>query len=265
MISCVVLTKNEEENIVDCLESVSFCDEIIVVDDYSDDRTISVINNINFINKKTKIYQRHLDGDFAKQRNFGLEKTKGEWILFVDADERVTPELREEILEQVRNSPSTGSGPSAFSLRRKDFLFGRWLEHGETGNIKLLRLVRKDKGKWERRVHEELRVRQLADGKLGTLEGSLLHYPHQTVSEFLKEINFYTDLNVKEFYKNGIRVPPWAIILYPLAKFVKNYFLKLGFLDGMAGYLQASIMSFHSFMTRAKLWQMYRHSGLSRI
>ena len=176
-------------------------------------------------------------------------------------------------------SGQAGSGSSAFSLRRKDFLFGRWLEHGETGNIKFIRLVRKDKGRWERRVHERLEIRQLADGTLGTLKEPLLHYPHQTVSEFLEKINFYTDLNAAildsrlrgktlTLLSRCARNDKWrglSVLIYPLAKFIQNYFLKLGFLDGMAGFLQATLMSFHSFMTRGKLWEMeQRHCEESK-
>lgn len=264
MISAVVLTKNEEENIVDCLESVSFCEEIIVVDDYSEDRTIGVIRRIGEIREKTKIFSRHLDGDFAGQRNFGLKKAKGEWILFVDADERVTPELAREIREigEIRGIRGIGG----FYIKRRDFLFGRWLKYGEIRNIKFIRLisraslqVRKGAGHWERRVHERLGALGTL-GTLGTLKEPLLHYPHQTVSGFLREINFYTDLNAQEFYEQEKRLPRGlAIVIYPLVKFMQNYFLKLGFLDGMAGFLQASFMSFHSFLTRGKLWEMHNH------
>ena len=129
-------------------------------------------------------------------------------------------------------------------------MFGKWLKHGETGSVKLLRLARKDEGRWVRPVHEVWQVK----GQTLELKNPLLHYPHQTVKELLEEINFYTSLNAQVFYDQGVRARPWQIIVYPLGKFIKNYFWKWGFLDGMAGFLSAVFMSFHSFLTRSKLW-----------
>lgn len=243
MISAVVLTKNEEKNIGECLKTLQWCDEIVVIDDYSTDKTIGVIRGFRGIGEKVKIFSRKLGGDFSAQRNYGLEKARGEWVLFVDADERVTAALAKEIggIGEFR-------GIEGFYIKRRDFLFGKWLKHGETRDIRLIRLIRKGAGRWERRVHEKLRIL----GEVGDLREPLLHYPHQSLTEFLEDINFYTDLDAKEFYQN-YRRDDISIVFYPLAKFVQNYFLKLGFLDGMAGFLQATLMSFHSFLTRAKL------------
>lgn len=258
MISAVVLTKNEEKNIGECFETLGWCDEIIVVDDYSSDQTIDQIKNFAQVTPvKVRIFERHLDGDFAGQRNYGLEKAAGDWVLFVDADERITPELSEEITQKI-GIPKNCAG---FYIKRKDFIFGKWLNHGETGNIKLLRLAKKKAGEWQRLVHEVWQI----GGKAGELQNPLLHYPHQTVREFLEDINFYTSLNAKAFYDEGLKVSAWQIIVYPAAKFLKNYFWRLGFLDGTSGFLIAVFMSFHSFLTRAKLYLLACHSGLSRI
>ncbi len=246
MISVVILTKNEEKNIKECLKTLEWCDEIVVADDFSEDKTAEIIQNYN---SKVKIFENHLDQNFANQRNFGLEKASGEWVLFVDADERVTPQLEEEISKlKLANSSYKG-----FYIKREDFLFGKRLEHGETGNIKLLRLARKDSGNWERPVHETWEVK----GLVGELTNPLLHYSHQSISEFLTDINLYTDINSKEFYKKGEKSGLWQIIFYPLAKFFKNYFFLFGFLDGLEGVIMATMMSFHSFLTRAKLWLLW--------
>ncbi|MGB9706711.1 MAG: glycosyltransferase family 2 protein [Microgenomates group bacterium] len=246
MISAVVLTKNEEKNIAPCLKSLWWCDEIIVIDDYSENETIPRIKNL-----KLKIYKRHLGGDFAKQRNFGLKKAQGEWVLFVDADERVTPALAAEIKKKILKTPYQG-----FYLKRQDFWGGKLLQYGETANIKLLRLGKKSAGWWERPVHEVWKIK----GRIGELKNPLLHYPHQTVSDFLKDINFYTDLNAKFFYQKGVKTSCWQILAYPAGKFIVNYFLKRGFLDGTAGFIFALFMSFHSFLTRAKLWLLGQNS-----
>ncbi|MEK7502101.1 MAG: glycosyltransferase family 2 protein, partial [Patescibacteria group bacterium] len=191
MISAVVLTKNEEKNIVDCLESLSWCDEIIVVDDNSEDRTAEISKKFS-----AKVFIRNLNSDFSKQRNFGLEKASGDWILFVDADERVTPLLRKEIIQSTNNPINQYDG---FYIKRKDFMWEKELKYGETGNVVLLRLARENKGEWEGKVHEEWKVK----GSVGEFKNSILHYPHPTISEFLKEINYYTDIRAKELFEKG--------------------------------------------------------------
>ncbi|MBI5465165.1 glycosyltransferase family 2 protein [Candidatus Gottesmanbacteria bacterium] len=249
LISAIVLAKNEEKNIKECLRTLKWCDEIIIMDDYSDDETIK---KCQMSNVKCQIYKRHLNEDFAGQRNFGLEKAVGEWVLFVDADERISAALTAEIQCQMSNVKCQIY--EGYYFRRQDFLFGKWLSHGETGNIKLLRLAKKEAGRWVRPVHEIWEVR----GKIGELKNSLLHYPHQTIKEFLENINFYTTLNARVFFNQGIKSSWWQIVAYPVAKFGKNYFFQCGFLDGMAGLLQAIFMSFHSFLTRAKLWLLWQ-------
>jgi len=259
MISTVVLTKNEEKNIVDCLESLLWCDEIIVIDDNSEDRTVEIVQNSKLraqnYSSKLKIYKRSLNNDFATQRNYGLSKANGDWVLFVDADERVPEALASEIINLIR---LTGSGQisneyNGFYIKRRDFMWGKELKHGETGNIYLLRLAKKNKGKWEGRVHEEWKI----EGRIGTLKNHLDHYPHPTISEFLSDINFYTDLRAKELFEKGLRSNFISILFYPTAKFLSNYFLKLGFLDGMQGLAFAIMMSFHSFLVRGKLWHLW--------
>lgn len=251
MISVVIITKNEEKNIIDCLESVSWADEILIIDDFSEDRTLEVAQSLDL--KNLKSLRSRLSDDFSKQRNLGLLKAKYDWILFLDADERVTPELREEIntvlIEEKQKPKHAG-----FYIQRKDVLWGKLLEHGETGNIKLLRLGKKNNGIWKGNVHEVWDMK----GNVSELDSHILHYPHPTVSEFLREINFYTSLRANELYKNGIKVKWYDIIIYPKAKFIKNFFLKLGFLDGMEGLVFALFMSFHSFLVRGKLWQLWQ-------
>ena len=259
MISVVVLTKNEEKNIVDCLESLAWCDEIIIIDDYSEDKTLEIIQNSKFkiqnYNSKFKIYKRHLNGDFSTQRNFGLEKVSGDWVLFVDADERVPEALASEISNFIH---STSSGQisnkyNGFYIKRGDSMWGKELKHGETGDIWLLRLAKKDSGKWKGKVHEEWKIK----GRIDALKNHLDHYPHPTISEFLSDINFYTNLKANELFEKGVRSDFISILLYPTAKFLSNYFLKLGFLDGLHGLVFAIMMSFHSFLVRGKLWHLW--------
>ena len=250
MISVIILTKNEEKNILDCLETVSWADEIIILDDNSVDRTLEAAENLGL--KNLKIIKRELQADFSAQRNYALSKAANEWVLFVDADERVSAELRREIndfLIEEKNSPNF----TGMYLQRKDMLWGKLIKHGETGNIKLLRLAKKPFGKWQGKVHEEWMV----DGNTDSFDNYLLHFPHPTVSDFLKEINFYTTIRADELYKKGIRTSLLRIIFYPKAKFFVNYFLKFGVLDGLEGLVFAILMSFHSFLVRGKLWLLW--------
>lgn len=247
MISAVVLAKNEEKRIIDCLESLYWCDEIIVVDDYSSDLTVSVIESLE--NKKIKIFERALNNDFAAQRNFALRKADFDWVLFVDADERVTDVLANEIKFKTGSTHS-----AAFFIRRIDNVWGRNLKYGETGNIKFIRLAKKNVGKWVGKIHEKWEI----DGKKENLESPLIHYPFREISEFLLKINFYTDLRAKELFDSGKKANWVSVIFYAKGKFLLNYFLKLGILDGVPGLIHAVVMSFHSFLVRGKLWFLWQ-------
>lgn len=243
MISAVILTKNEEKRIVDCLESLSWCDEIIVVDDNSGDRTVDIVKN-----KNIAVYTRSLDNDYASQRNFGLEKTGGDWVLFVDADERISSALQKEIKKITITSSYNG-----FKIKRVDVVWGKPLLHGETGNIYLLRLARKVAGRWEGSVHEEWKIK----APVGTLENEIMHYPFEYYREFLAKINFYTTLRAQELYDKGVKSNYLSIVLYTKLKFLYNYFVKLGILDGTSGFIHAITMSMHSFLVRSKLWLLW--------
>ncbi len=250
MISVVILTKNEEKNILDCLETISWADEIIIVDDESEDRTLEIAKTLNL--KNLRIIKRKLHNDFSEQRNFAISQAKQEWVLFLDADERVSQELRREIngllIEEKKHSSFDG-----VYIKRRDVLWGKIMRHGELGDVKLLRLARKNTGKWHGKVHEEW----IVEGRKETFENYLLHYPHQTISEFVREINFYTEIRAEELREANRRTSLLEIIFYPKVKFFMNYFLKLGIRDGIEGLIVATLMSLHSFMVRARLWFLW--------
>ena len=240
MISAIVLAKDEEKNLARCLNSLSWCDEILVIDDYSQDGTLKIAKE-----KKALVIQRKLADNFSGQRNFGLSKAKGEWVLFVDADEEVSENLRKEILIQL--SSSSVKDIDGFYLKRKDFFLGRWLNHGETSFVRLLRLGRRGKGIWQGNVDETWKIK----GKTQSLGNPLFHYSHSSLVEFLNSLNRYSSLNAKQNFENGRKLSffDW---FKPLGKFVFNYFFKLGFLDGARGLMMTVLMSFHSFLVRGK-------------
>lgn len=249
MISAVILTKNEEKHIIDCIESLVWCDEIIIIDDYSSDRTRELIEHLH--DKKITMYKRQLADDFSAQRNFGLHKATGDWVLFIDADERISTSLQYEIVQLI-NKPHLQT--QAYCVKRTDILWGKEMRYGEVGNVQLLRLAKQNAGEWKGRVHETWWVKS----ETGILANPLLHYPHQTIGEFLQEINFYTDLRAQELYELKERLPSWQLAIYPVGKFLMNYFVKRGFLDGQQGLIIAILMSFHSFLVRAKLWTLWQ-------
>jgi len=244
-ISTVILTKNEEKNLERAIKSALFSDEIVVIDDFSQDNTINIAKKHGVI-----VYQRKLDGDFASQRNFGLEKSRGDWILFIDADEQVSDGLAQEIKRAVNSDLQN----DVYYIKRRDFWWGRELKYGETKKVRdegLIRLVKKNSGQWKGIVHEVFQT----SGHSGKLESFLNHYPHPTLSEFIAKINRYSSLRAKQLYKEGKKSSICQIIFFPLAKFIVNYFINLGFLDGPAGFSYAFLMSFHSFLVRSKLYQ----------
>jgi len=243
MLSAVVLTRNESKNLGRCLASLSFCDEIVIVDDNSSDDTLKVAEKF-----KAKIFVRELKGDFAAQRNFGQSKVKGQWTLFVDADEVVTSKLVKEIRE------SLSGDVDGYYLRRRDFFWGGELKFGETRKVRndgLLRLVRKDSGTWMGNVHEVFHTANKTD----RLDGFLDHYPHPNLKEFIADINVYSTLRARELYNKGAGTNIFEIVFLPVFKFIYNYFINLGFLDGAAGFTYSFMMSFHSFLVRSKLYQ----------
>ncbi len=246
MISTVVLTHNSEKTLGNTLGSLGFSDEIIVVDDESTDKTRQIARMY-----KATVFERSLNDDFSAQRNYGLEKAKGDWVLFIDADEIVPSSLVREI-ETVTSA--SNKNISGYFISRQDYFGGRGLKHGETSHVLLLRLAKKYAGVWIEPVHETWRVTE----KTGILKNPIHHLPHNDVAQFLSKINRYSSIRAKFLYAQGKRSSLWQIILYPPAKFFVNYVVKLGFLDGMQGLIMAIMMSFHSFLVRTKLWTLER-------
>ncbi len=186
--------------------------------------------------------------DFSTVRNSALAKVKTTWTLFLDSDETMTSELEKEIQAAIQ-SPEF----DAYYLPRKDIFLGREINHGETGNAKFIRLAKTDYGRWERSVHEIW----VGKGRVGTLRNPIIHSGHKDVASFLDKINTYSELEAKYRFDHGIKSNLFKIALFPLAKFKYNYFLKLGFLDGVPGTIMAIMMSFHSYLTWTKLYLLW--------
>ncbi len=247
MISAIVLTRNEEENITYCLQSLSFCDEILIIDDNSTDKTVELAEKAG-----AKIIKRKLEQDFASQRNYASQQAKGDWLLYLDADEILSPQLKKEIQEVMKTHKS--HDPQAYYLKRRDFFWNHEILYGETTKVRregLLRFMKKESGTWKGKVHEEFHTSK----KNGQLHGFIDHYPHQTITSFLQEINYYSSLRAEELAAQKHKASFLETFGNPFFKFLYTYIILLGFADGPAGFVYSFFMSFHSFLVRAKLYQ----------
>ena len=245
-LTAIILTKNEESKIENCLKSLSFCDEIIVVDDYSTDNTVQIAEKYT-----ENIVKHKLNNDFTQQRNYAMSLAKGEWILFVDADEEVSSELRYQLMKALDEKKLNRQ---AYYIPRRDYWWGREIRYGDISLARqrgFIRLVKKNSGKWMGKVHE----RYVINSFVGKFKGFLNHYPHPTVADFIRDINYYSSIRARELYNEKKRTNVFEILTFPTGKFLVNYFINLGFLDGAAGFAYAFFMSFHSFLVRAKLYQ----------
>lgn len=245
-LSAVIITKNEERHIQSCLESLNWVDEIVIVDDYSTDKTVDIAQKYT-----DKIYRRHLD-NFSNQRNFAAEKASSEWILSVDADEVVSKELADEIKAILGNTANNYNG---FDIPIKSYFFGKELKYGGWYPDYHIRLFKKGFARWQRSVHEMLVVK----GKIARLKGHLIHYNYDNIAEFITRTNIYTSKEVEEGeVEGGI----FKIIFTPLKVFINRYILKQGFRDGMHGFIVASLMAFYVFILRIKKWEKDKAKSL---
>lgn len=242
-LSVVVVSLNEEDRIRECLESAAWADELVVVDAESRDKTATIARELT-----DHVFVRPWPG-FAAQKNFGLDQAGGDWILSLDADEVVSPALREEIAAIV-----AGAGAHAgYSVPRRNVFWGRWVRHGGLYPDRQLRLFRRGRGRFvERSVHESVRV----DGSLGRLAGHLEHRSYRDVADFLERADRYSTLAAEEWVAAGRRARPLVdIVARPVARVLGMYVARAGFLDGWRGFLLAVLYGYYVFMRSAKIWE----------
>lgn len=243
-ISGLIITYNEEKNIQEVLECFDFCDEIIVVDSFSTDRTVEIASK----NPKVKVIQ-HVFKDFTKQRNLALNLAANDWVLFLDGDERITPQLRTEIIEVINSTTKK----DAYYMYRTFFVGRKKISFSATQNDKNFRLFRKSKAHYvgHKRVHETLDVQ----GSTGVLKNRLLHYSFENFEQFKSKMLSYGSLKGAELAEKGRKYSVLTHYAKVVFKFFKTYFLKLGFLDGLDGlkisYLQ-SLYVHETFQTLKK-------------
>lgn len=225
-LSALLIVYNEIDHITDVLDNLSFADEIVVVDSFSTDGTVEEIKS----RPEIKFFQRTFD-DYTSQRNYAIEKASNNWILFIDADERVTPLLQEEIIETIAKSDAD----DAYFFYRKFMFRNKPLNFSGWQTDKIFRLFKRDKASYvaERLVHETLKV----DGSIGKLKHKLIHYSYSDYESYKHKMLSYGRLRAKELYNKGKRPTLFHRIIKPAYKFVNHYIFRLGILDGKRGYI----------------------------
>lgn len=243
-LSAVLITLDEENKIEECLKSVNFADEIVIVDSGSKDRTVEMAEALG-----AKLYHRDFD-TFANQKNYAIDKARGQWVLLIDADERISEGLRKEILSFMKNPGEI----TACWFKRSNFMFGRNVRFGANKGDRQLRLIKAGSGKFEGLVHERITF----EGPDMIFDYPLMHETYQTKEEYFQKFELYIRLEVEQIQRQGRKIMIWDWLLRPPFQFFYFYFLKLGFLDGRVG-LQFHLYS--AFYTFTKYFRASKRRG----
>ncbi len=248
-ISAYLITRNEERNIARAIESVRWMDEVVVLDSGSTDQTVEIAERMG-----AKVRMEPFQG-FVVQKNRALELCAGDWAFNLDADEEVTPELRDSILAATA-SPGTEQSPPVYAVCRRTWYMGRWIRHCGWYPEYRERLSRKGCARWEgEMLHESLR----GDGAAGRLAGDLLHRPYSDMGAHARKIDVYTDIWARREWSRGRRAGLADLAARPLVRFAKMYLLRAGFLDGLPGFSAAVMGAWYTFMKYARLHEMARN------
>lgn len=247
-LSAIIIAYNEEYNIGRCLNSLSgVVDDIVVlIDSRTTDRTEEIVRSFTSINYEVVDWM-----GYGPTKNYALTKAKYDWVLWVDADEELTPELKEELKNFKTGNPQY----DAYYIKRRAFFLGRWIKHCGWYPGYVIRLFDKNKTRFDtKNVHEGLQV----EGQKGYLKNDLNHYTDPNVKHYFDKFNNYTSLAAEELHNNGKRAAITDILLRPPFLFIKMYILRLGFLDGIHGLILSVFSSLYVFTKYVKLWEMNR-------
>lgn len=244
-LSVTIITRNEAAQIGDCLESVRWADEIIVVDTGSVDRTLELCSKYT-----PHTYSRPWEG-YAPAKNAAIALATGDWILSLDADERVSEGLHHEIAT-LQQQPMT-TRANGYAVPRRNYLWGHWLRYGGLYPDYQIRLFKRGKGGFKaRRVHESVAI----DGRVERLRHPLEHHSYQGISDVIQRLDRYTELAALDRRDQGQPFRRTALVMRPLGRFLRNYVLKQGFRDGVPGLIMAVSYAYGVFVREAKLWEM---------
>ncbi len=248
-ISAVIITFNEEDRLPDALASLrEVADEVVVVDSYSTDRTMEIAREAG-----ARVMQNRFE-DYGRQKNFAMAQAGSEWILNLDADERVSPELQRAIAGLKEGA--TPQNASAFAIKRKTFYLGRWIRHSGWYPDRKIRLFRKNAAAWQGRIHERLEVQ----GVVASLDGDILHFTYRDIGDHVRRLDRYSAFQAEEIVRQGKKCLFLRLFLLPPITFLRHYAWKLGFLDGFPGLVIATIQSWGTAMKYLKAVALKRRA-----
>ncbi|WP_027880138.1 glycosyltransferase family 2 protein [Mesoflavibacter zeaxanthinifaciens] len=246
MISALAITYNEEKNVECYIKSLSFADEIIIVDSFSTDNTVNLAKQLG-----AKVIQRKFD-DFSTQKNYALSLANNDWVTFFDLDEIVTPELAEEITNTIKTDPKN----EAFKVKRNFYFMGKRLKYSGFQTDYVVRLFNKNNSKYNGKlVHEAIETAST----IKKLKHKVDHYTYKSFDGYNLKLTKYSKLKAEELYNKNVRPNLYHFLFRPWYRFMHQYFLRLGFLDGKEGFIVSYLSGFMVFKRYIQLWTMYRN------
>jgi glycosyltransferase involved in cell wall biosynthesis len=243
-ISVVVITKNEAGRIEECLQSAAWAAEIIVLDDFSSDNTVGLAQKFT-----EKVFQRKMDIE-GKHRNHAYSLASHEWVFSLDADERITPELREEITALIKNSPVC----NGYTVPRKNFMGKTWVRYGGMYPSAQLRLFRKDKFRYDEEA--EVHPQAYMPDPRGALKHDILHYTYRDFTDAINKLDRQTDLEARKWFREKRKISALGTLRKMADRFCRSYFSKQGHKDGVIGLFLAVNSAMYQFLSYAKTWEM---------
>jgi glycosyltransferase involved in cell wall biosynthesis len=249
-LTACVITYNEEANMADCLRSLAFCSEIVVVDSHSTDRTREIARGLG-----ARVIERDWPGHI-EQKNFAIDQASHDWVLCLDADERVTSGLRQRIEEVLARPDADG-----YLVNRKNIYLGGWIRHCGWYPERKLRLFRRSRGRW-RGINPHDHVHLEPPGPALPLRADLEHYTYADIEDHISTMNYFSSIAASEKLARGQRWVTLNLLLNPPLTFLKMFFLRGGFLDGWRGFLVSALGSYYVFLRYAKLWELIHVKGL---
>ena len=245
-LTVVVITKNEAGRIMDCLRSVDWADEVIVLDDESTDNTVELARSAG-----AKVFQRKMDKE-GKHRNYAYGLAKNEWILSLDADERVTPELKEEIVGLLKSGPSC----NGYSIPRRNFIGNTWVRYGGMYPSAQLRFFRKVVFRYDEEA--EVHPQACVPDPRGQLKSDILHYTYRDFTDAIAKMDRQTDLEARKWHREKRKVGAFSVMRKMVDRFWKSYVSKKGYKDGVNGLFLAVNSGMYQFLSYAKYWEMQK-------
>lgn len=246
MISAVIHTYNEEKNIVRCLSSLKWVDEIVLIDMGSTDNTVARAKEF-----QSKILKHPYIGFVEPARNFGISKATGDWIIIVDADEEIPPRLAAYLKEQSKSTET-----DYFRIARRNYLFGKWMKHTGWWPDYQVRFFRKGSVEWVEKIHGVPLTKGTGSEIEADEKHSIAHYNYQSIEQFITRLNRYTGISAKELHIQNRKATVRSILEAPLSEFIKRFFAQQGYKDGVHGLALSSLQSFYELIVQLKLWEL---------